>query len=233
MSRTNIPQKQLNSTSLALPIEEQSVRTTLNIKKSNLEGLTRIGASKHLTLTAMTNEALKDFCAKMNNVQKIDYMISETNGYWSTRDLNRVLKLLPIETVKAMIPYQIASLYRRLRDNQDRERVFIALALTDELQQINALNDAIQKASIFEGEKLQSCNIYKLAIELKAKLTPLQLDYLTIVFGKDAMEILLKRRPDIIPDETLPDDSQKEEAADDEETQELENAESVPILDEQ
>ncbi len=68
-------------------MEELSERTTLKIRKSNLEAITRIGAFKNLTLTTMVNEALKDYSAKMNNVQQIDSMIRETNGFWFERDL--------------------------------------------------------------------------------------------------------------------------------------------------
>jgi hypothetical protein len=58
MSKQSIPQKNNNSNLLAPPIEEVSVRTTLNIQKTTLEGMVKISEYKKLTFTAMTNEAL-------------------------------------------------------------------------------------------------------------------------------------------------------------------------------
>jgi hypothetical protein len=217
-------------TLLTPPMEEVVVRTTLNIKNSNLQALARIGTCKKLTLTAMTNEALKDYSGKMNNVQQIDAMIRETNGFWFKRAIDQVLKMLPIDTAKIMLPYQIAYLYCNLKDTADRDCVFSALKLTDELQQINAYNGLLQKASQFDGEKLKGYNIYQLAVDVKAKLTPLQYEYLTLKIGSDSMEQLRERRPEIFPDDILPDESQKEETAT-EETEDIDNVESVPILD--
>ncbi len=105
-----ITSQEKENTNLVAPIEEQFVRTTLNVQKSVMEGVTRIGAAKNLTLTTMTNEALKDYCAKMNNVQQIETMIRETNHFWFERDLSQVIKLLPVEAANAMLPYQTAYL---------------------------------------------------------------------------------------------------------------------------
>ncbi|MGE5574535.1 MAG: hypothetical protein ACM3UL_00215 [Ignavibacteria bacterium] len=202
MQKAVVSQEKEN-TNLVAPIEEQFVRTTLNIQKSLMEGISRIGASKNLTLTVMTNEALKDYCAKMNNVQQIENMIRETNGFWFERDLSQVTKLLPIEVAKAMLPYQIAYLYCNLKDTADRERIFAALKLSDQLQQINAYNGLLQKVSQFDGEKLKGYNVYQLALDIRAKLTPLQCEYLTLKIGSDSMETLRQRRPDIFPEVTL------------------------------
>ena len=213
MQKTNIPQKQKEINILALPIEERNVRTTLNIQKIRVEGLARIGAFKDLTLTAMVNEAIKDYCAKMNNTQQIDCMIRDTNGFWSNRDLSRVTKLLPVEIATKMLPYQVAYLYCNLKDTADRERVFTTLNLSDELKQINALNGVLQKASIFDGETLKGFNIYQLAIDLQAKLTELQYDYLQLKLGADSLEKLKERRPAIFPEVTIPNEAEKEETA--------------------
>ncbi len=185
---------------LAPPIEEITVRTTLNIQKSNAEALSRIGAFKNLSLTAMVNEALKDYSGKMNNVQTIDKMISKTNGFWFERDEDQVIMLLPIEVAKKMLPYQIAYLYCNLKDQADRERTFSALTLNEELKQINALNGVLQKCSEFDGEKLKGYNIYQLAIDLKAKLTGIQYDYLKLKLGTASLQKLEERRPDIFPE---------------------------------
>jgi len=106
---------ELKKDSLAPPIEEIAVRTTLNIQKSNAEGLARTAASTGLSLTTMVNDALKDYNAKMNDVQAIDKMISATNGFWFERDEDNVIKLLPIEVAKKMLPYQIAYLYCNIK----------------------------------------------------------------------------------------------------------------------
>lgn len=240
MAQQNIPQKRNGADKLAQtknyiapPMEESSVRTTLYIKNSNLQALTRIGSGKNLTFTAMANEAMKDYCAKMNNVQQIDTMIRETNGFWYRRDLAQVVKLLPVEVAKAMIPYQIAYLYCNLKDTADKEQVFQVLKLVNELKQINALNGVLQKASEFEGERLIGYNIYQLAIDITAKLTLLQHEYLTLKLGSDSMKQLEERNPSIFPEVALQvelsDESDKEESAIDEAEQELVGAESVPI----
>jgi hypothetical protein len=141
--------------------------------------------------------------------------------------------LLPVETAKAMIPYQIAYLYCNLKDTADRDRVFPALKLNNELKQINALNGVLQKASEFEGEKLKGYNIFQLAIDINAKLTLLQQEYLTLKLGADSMKQLKERNPSIFPEVDLPvellDLGEKDESTIGDEEQELEGAESVPI----
>ncbi len=192
----------------APPLEEISVRTTLNIQKSNMESLTRIGAFKNITLTTMLNEALKDYCAKMNNVQHIDNVIRETNGFWFERDLAYVLKLLPIEKAKSLLPYQKAYLYCNLKDTSDRNRVFTTLKLGDELRQINAYNEILQKASEFDGENLKGYNIYQLAIDIKAQMTELQYEYLRLKIGHEAILKLEQLNPNVFPKVILPEENE-------------------------
>ena len=90
------------------------------------------------------------------------------------------------------------------KDQADRERTFTALTLNEELRQINALNGVLQKCSEFDGEKLKGYNIYQLAIDLKAKLTGLQYDYLNLKLGAASLQKLKERRPEIFPEVEMP-----------------------------
>jgi hypothetical protein len=134
-------------------------------------------------------------------------MIKATNGFWFQRDLEDIQRLMPIKTAQGLLPYQIAYLYCNLKDNADRERVLTALQLNDELKQVNALNGILQKASEYDDDKLKGYNIYQLANDLQAKLTPLQHEYLKMKLGAEPLEKLEERRPDILPNFHLPRDA--------------------------
>lgn len=182
------------------PTENRRKKTSLNILVNQLDESAKIAASRKLTLTAITDEAFADYIAKVNNVSEIDKMLQETNGFWFSRDLARVSQTLDAGKVGKLVPYQKAYLYQHLKDGEDRTKVFEHLGLDDELKQINAINEKLQEASIFKDNVLQGYNLYKIALNLRAKLTPLQIEYLQMKLGNDASVKLNERRPDLFPE---------------------------------
>lgn len=191
------------------PTENRRMKSSLNMLQITNEGLAEIGLAQKLTLTAMIDEACADYIAKKNNTSQIDTMVKETNGFWFERDLDRVKALLPIDSVKRLLPYQIACLCFSLKDQKDRERTFGALNLSEELQIIDGMNRELEKASIIQNGELKGYNLHLLSHELKAKLLPLESAYLKLKIGKDAFAKLQERRPDLCPKPTITNESDK------------------------
>lgn len=182
------------------PTENRRIKTSFNLQKTQLEGLAKISEIQKVTVTAMLDEAIADFLAKKSNTQEIDQMLRQTNGFWFERSLETVKTLLPKQKIEKLLPYAKAYLYFNLKDNADRERVFEALALSEELKEINAVNVILGKASMYKGDELKSYNLHIVANELRANLTPLQQDYLSLKIGKDAFAKLKERRPEMFPE---------------------------------
>lgn len=198
-------------TELIEPTEEKRVRTSLNLLKTHVDGLSEVADARNppKTKTAIMDEALSIALGKFNEIAFIDQMLAETGNFFFNRDLERVKRTIPIEKVKTLTPYQKAYLHFKLKDPADRQRVFEALGLVTELDQINTMNEMLEKASKFKDGKLLGYNFNKIAHEIRAKLTPIQVKYLTLKLGSETIEKLkqftLNKFPktDIFKEETM------------------------------
>lgn len=205
---------QKQETALVEPIESRRLRTTLNLRKIHVDGLSKIAKDQKTTLTAMMDKALTIALSTFNNTSDIDRILRETNGYIFNRDLNRVTTFLSVEKAKDLTPYQKAYLYCNLKDIADRQRVFAALALDASLQEIDALNVILEKASRFKGEQFIGYNTYTIANEIRAPLTVLQLEYLQLKLGNEVIAKIQERIPEKFP-ELVCRESDKEAMLDD------------------
>jgi hypothetical protein len=198
-------------------IEDKRIRTTLNLRKTHIDGLSKIAKDHTMTLTAMMDKAFTVALSLFNSTSNVDSMLSQTNCYIFNRDLGRVVSLLPIEKVKDMTPYQKAYLYCKLRDIGDRERVFNALKLDVPMQEIDAMNTVLDKAARFNGEQCIGYNIFTLANEIRAPFSVLQLEYLQMKLGTEAIAKLQQRIPERFPDLSNSKEIDKKATSDDEE----------------
>jgi hypothetical protein len=182
------------------PIEGKRIRTSLNLQQIHVDGLSKIAKFQNKTLTAIIDKALTIALSDFNKTTDIDTTLRETNGYIFSRDLDRVTRFLSIEMAKTLIPYQRAYLYCNLKDLADRQRVFKALALDASMQEIDAMNVVLDKAANFNGEQFLGYNVYTIANELRAPMTILQLEYLTLKLGSEAIAKLRERISEKFPD---------------------------------
>jgi hypothetical protein len=180
------------SENLIEPTEGKRLRTTLSLLKTHVDGLSEIADARNpaMTKTAIMDEALSLALSKFNDTTFIDQMLMQTNDFWFNRDLERVKQIISIEKAKTLTPYQKAYLHFKLKDPADRQRVFEVLGLVTELDQINTMNDILEKASKFKYGKLLGYNFNKIAHDIRAKLTPLQVKYLTLKLGSETIEKL-------------------------------------------
>jgi hypothetical protein len=199
------------------PVEDKRIRTTLNLRKTHVDGLSKISNHQRTTLTAIMDKALTCALSVFNSTSNIDAMLSQTSGYIFNRDLARVLSILPIEKAKDMTPYQKAYLYCKLRDMADRQRVFTTLRLVAPIEEIDAINAVLDKAARFNGEQCIGYNIHTLANEIRAGLTVLQLEYLQLKLGSEAIAKLQQRIPERFPDLSNSKEIDKKATSDDEE----------------
>lgn len=177
-------------TEIIEPTEGKRLPTTLKLLKSHVDGLSEIADARDLTKTAIIDEALSIAISKFNDTTFIDQMLRETSNFWFNRDLERVKQLMPIEKAKSLSPYQKAYLNFKLKDRADRQRVFEALSLVTELDQINTMNVVLEKASKLQDGKLLGFNVNRIAHEIRAKLTPLQVQYLRMKLGSESINKL-------------------------------------------
>lgn len=194
--------------------EDKRVRTTLNLRKTDMKELSKIAKDQNITLTTMMDKALTIAFSFYKNMSDIDRMLRETNGYIFNRDLERVKSCLSALIEKGMTPTQKAYLYCNLKDTADRQRVFDALSLNEALQQIEAMNGILDKAARFNGEQFVGFNLYTIANELRAPMTILQLEYLTLKLGNEAIVKLQERIPEKFPDLDVGNGSDKKAALD-------------------
>lgn len=188
-----------NKTGEIKPTENRRVKTSFNLLKIKLDAASKICTEIAITQTAAIDEALSDWIAKMTNTTDIDNAIAKTNNYIFQRDLEILKSHLPKTKIEKFSAFQIAHIYSKLKDNDDRIRSFEALGLTDQLKQMDAMNRELEKASIFKDSTFKGYNSFTLANELRAELTPLQQEYLNFKIGNDAYEALKKQRPNIFP----------------------------------
>lgn len=176
---------------------EGRVQTSLRLLKKHVVGLSEIAEGKGLNKTEIMDEALTIALGQLNDVTQIDKMLKKTSNFWFNRDLDHVKSLLPIEKAKDLTPYQIAYLCINLKDPSDRARVFEALDLTEKLDEINAMNLILEKASKFQDGKLLGYNLNILANEIRAKITLLQDKYLHLKLGSKSVKQLEERTKEI------------------------------------
>jgi hypothetical protein len=183
------------------PAEIKRTRTTVILPQPTLDAASKIGVDQKLSQTAIVAEALSDWVVKKTDTAAIDSMLKETSGFWFERDLSRVLALLPLEQAKNLTAPQKTFLYQNLKDTADRDRVFSALNLCDDLDDINSMNELLEKVSIFQGDQLIGYNAGSLANNVRAKiLTAIQAEYLSVKIGSEAFEKFKARRPDLFPE---------------------------------
>ncbi len=190
-------------TEITQPIEGKRIRTSLNLQQIHVDGLSKIAKDQNKTLTAIIDKALTTALSVFNDCSNIDRTLKDTNGYIFSRDLYRVTLSMPLEKAKDLTAYQKAHFYCNLKDTADRQRVFNALALDASLQEIEAMNVVLDKAARFNGEQFIGYNVHTIAIELRAPMTILQLEYLTLKLGSEAIAKLQERIPEKYPDLNL------------------------------
>lgn len=180
------------------PTEGRREKTSLNLLKINSDSLSKIANERKITQTMAVDEAISEWVAKATNTTDIDSMIKETNGFLFERDLS-VVKAMLANKVNKFGAYQIAHLYRKLKDKDDRVRVFQALGLVEPLKAIDEVNRILEKASDFNGSNFKGYVYFTLANEIRAELTHVQAEYLNMKIGIEAFEKLKERRPNIFP----------------------------------
>jgi hypothetical protein len=200
MEQVNNPVK---SEKVIAPIEEKRLKTTVNLKQTHVDGLNKIAVAKGMTQTAIIDEALSIALSQFNDTAFIDKMFAETNGFIFNRDLERVTQMLSADVAKKLSPVQIAYLYVGLKDSADRQRVFSVLALNRAVDEIDEVNRCLEIASKFTDGKLTGYNMSTLANQLKAKLSPLQKEYLFKKIGQSAFDELKEKRQDIFAEKTV------------------------------
>lgn len=188
-----------NGIEFAMPTEGKRLHTSLNLLISQADALSEIAEAKNMSKTSIIDEAIRTFLSKENETTKIDQMLSSTDGYWFERNLEQVTKLLPPDDAKKLLPKQKVHLYLKLKNDADRQRVFEALGLTTDLDEINTVNDWLKEVSKIQDGKLRGYNLNSLAHKVRAKLTPLQEKYLGAKLGKDSMEKLSQHINDKMP----------------------------------
>lgn len=182
------------------PTETQRVRTTLNLRKTDVDGISKFAAERGATQTAIMDTVLDIALAELRNTKKIDQMLKDTNGFIFERDLAVVQRFLPPEEVKPLSAFQKAYLWFKLKDQKDRERVFDALGLTEEINEINVVSAILENASIFKDGIHVGYSTPKLANEMRAKLSPIQMEFLNLKIGNEAFAKLKEKRPDLFPE---------------------------------
>lgn len=192
-------EKTKTSEELTEPVEERRIRTSFNIRMRHADALSKIADAKKLTKTDIIDNALETEISKFYDTTAIDNMLNATNGFWFHRDLEKVKACLSQEKIK-LIPYKIAYLYCKLRNPADAQEVFNATGLSKEMEDIDAVNMILDKATRIspDGHLIG----YKLAVVangIHMKLSQLQEEYLTLKLGKEAIEKIKQRTIDKFP----------------------------------
>ena len=185
------------------PTEEARVRTTVSLRKTDADFLSKIAVDGKMTQNAVMDKALKIALADLTNTAEIERMLKETGSFIFERSQERMLDLLPCEKAKEMSAFQKAYLAFKLRDRKDRERVFSIYGLTEDLNEVNDIDIILEKAAIFKDEQLVGYSAPRLANEIRAKLPLIQAEYLNLKIGNEAFTRLKERRPDLFPDLNL------------------------------
>lgn len=195
--------KEISTEGVIPPIEEKRVKTTVNLKQTHVEELNKIAIAKGLTQTAIIDEAISAALSEFNDTTVIDKMLVDTNGFLFNRDVEQVKKLLPVEMAKKFSPSQIAYLYLNSKDSTDRQRLFNALSLANAHDEINETNRWLEVSSKFENGRFMGYNFSTLVNQPKAKLTPLQKEYLLRKIGQKAFEAMKEYRQDIFIEKSV------------------------------
>jgi hypothetical protein len=195
------------------PLEEATSRTTLILRQSIRDGVSKYAFAQKMTLADVIDELLSIGLSKANDTTAIDQMDGQTNNFIFSRDIARVKKLLPPEIAKKFLPYQIAYLYTKTKDPSDAEKLFAALQLEDKIDEISEVNRVLETASKFGKEgQLLGYNFATLANMQKARLSLLQSEYLALKIGQEACNNIQARRPDLFPKPNVfSDDAETEE----------------------
>jgi hypothetical protein len=189
-----------NVENLIKPIEETRTSTALNIRQSHRDGISKYAFAQKMTLTDVVDEFFSIALSKVNDTAIIDQMMEQTNGFIFSRDVERVKAALPSTVAKKLTPYQVAYLYTETKDQSDAQRVFDALQLKGEIDEISECNRMLEIASKFSKDgQLLGYNLATLANVLKSKLSQLQSEYLTLKLGQEPCKTLQARRPDLFP----------------------------------
>jgi hypothetical protein len=178
-----------NVENLIKPIEETRTSTALNIRQSHRDGISKYAFAQKMTLTDVVDEFFSIALSKVNDTAIIDQMMEQTNGFIFSRDVERVKAALPSTVAKKLTPYQVAYLYTETKDQSDAQRVFDALQLKGEIDEISECNRMLEIASKFSKDGQL----------LKSKLSQLQSEYLTLKLGQEPCKTLQARRPDLFP----------------------------------
>ena len=196
-------------TEIVEPTEGKRIRTSLNLLMTQVDALSEIADAKNLTKTAIIDEALSIALSKFNDTTQIDQAIACSNSFWFSRDLERVKQSLPYEEAKKLSPSQKVYLYSKLKDAADQQRVFEALGLITDLDEINTINMMLQKVSKFQDGRLLGYNLPMLSQSIRAKLTPLQEKYLASKLGTESMNKLKQHINDKFSKSTIFEETQQ------------------------
>jgi hypothetical protein len=196
------------------PTENRRKKTSFNLLQKNIENFSRCATARGITQTEAMDEAMTNWIAEMTNTSDIEQMIAKTNGFIFERNLDTVKAMLESKIAK-FGAFKTAYLYGRLKDKDDRSRVFAVLGLGDALKQIDEMNRILEKSSIFKGSEFTGYNEFTVSNELKAILTPLQAEYLKDKLGVEAFNKLKVQRPSVFSNETAEDLAAVEESVTD------------------
>jgi hypothetical protein len=199
MEKNNANKKEENE--CAELVEGKRIHTTFNILAASSDVLSLVAREQGLTKTEVIDQALKIACGEFKNTTKIDNAIAQTNGYFFDRDLEKFKSM--VGNAKELIAYQIAHLYVNLKDAEDRRLVFEALGLTKSLDELDAMKDVLEPARKLKGGEVIGFNKPKLANGINIVLTDLQVCYLQLIIGTDAVSEIKKMRPEKFPKSEL------------------------------
>lgn len=181
------------------PITEHRSRTTNDFKDSDLEFFSKVATERNVSRVALMDEAFSDFQKKVNCTADIDRMLAETSGYWVERDLAKVKTLMPTEC-KTMPAFKKAYLFLKLKDTADRKRVFNALKLDEDFDEVQETQKILDIASKRNQEGvLINYSIPSIANEIRSDLKPVAVEYLQLKLGQKALNIIRERTRDKFP----------------------------------
>ncbi len=192
-----------SDTELAELVDGKRDHTSLNLKREHTDALSEAAKDLNLSKTAVMDNALDIAIRELNKTTAIDQMLSRTNGYWFERDLALIKEILPPEVCKKLTAHQVAYLYTKLNDPQDRQRVFEVLELSSELDEIDLINKLLETARKLKDGQVTGFRLPQIANELRTTLTNMQVKFLQLTIGIEATEKLKKLAPDKFPKNDL------------------------------
>lgn len=198
------PENKPENKDLAEPIGQQRIRTTNDFKKTHLEGLSKIATAKNVTRIAVLDEAFDTYLGIINDVADIDQLIAKTKDYWVERNLDIVKEKLPVDKCKTMVPFKKAYLFTKLKDETDRLRVFTALDLCKEFDELKLVNGILEKAANRNKDgSLNGYSLPQIANEIRLELSLIQVEFLQLVLGQKVVDALRTRAKGKFPELTL------------------------------